>query len=96
MSDYFAAKGGIPKNAKIITALADRDLSGAKSFQSKWGISWTMAHDAGGELFKKVCPQLITPCIFTQNLKNSPAVFRRENQEMDINALEKETGPWQY
>lgn len=94
LAAFFAAKGALPKNARIITVLAGGDVARAERWAQINHVSWTMAADDDASVFQRLCPERLTPCVLTQNL-NGAGIIKRIGG-VPIEQLERETGPWLY
>ena len=92
---HFAQKGGLPKEIKIITVLAQSSIERAKKWQQQNNVKWVMGYDQSGDYFKALCPELITPCVYGQNLRTRTPMHKYK-ESPKLENLEKETGPWTY
>ncbi|MGE4131317.1 MAG: TlpA family protein disulfide reductase [Bdellovibrionales bacterium] len=93
LSEYFAAKGGLPQNVKLVTILAGGDATKATRWAQKNKVTWTMTFDPSAENFKRLCPEEVTPCVLTRHPKTS---IEKHLGIVPVGQLEAETGPWEY
>lgn len=90
MSQFFV--NGPPTNVKIVTVMAGANMDFAVRWKQRMGVNWLMGADAENEIFHPLCPEHLTPCVYT--IKNGRGM--RHIGETSFEQLQSETEMWQF
>lgn len=85
---------GVPKNALFYSIVVGSDQTGAQQFKSSLHIDWIVGIDDGDGLFRKYCPEKLTPCVLLRN--PSGEATEKLIGEHSLSEWEDITGPWRF
>lgn len=92
---HFAQKGGLPKEVKLITVITMVGSERAVKWQQQTGLKGIVGYQEERGLFQELCPDELTPCVFSQNLRGDPKV-KKYTESPTLELLERDTGPWTF
>lgn len=92
---YFAARGSLPKNARILTLLIGAEVEDALDWRERHGVTWEVGIERGDTIFQSLCPERRTPCVVTFQPQAAGRMKVRTGI-VPLSVLEEETGPWLF
>lgn len=94
LAEVFRAKGGPPRNVRLLTVLIGAFPEDVAPWVANHSVTWPTGRDDGDALFRGYCPVTQTPCVLTHN----PATgkIQTRNGHFSVTELEEETGIWTY
>lgn len=94
MRNLFLEEGGLPTNINLFTSVIGGFEEDARDWKEALEISWDVTFEEGDKVFRKLCPELQTPCVVIANPETEK--IKRFIGPSSISQWKEESGKWEF